>query len=222
MNKLQKPSPAFVRFRETHHAVARMFATGATISKASRDTGYTRRRLHILLQDPSFQELIAEYAKTLGDKIEEAQDQFAEMAISNLIRAEAQLQEVLDQAEEEGEPRPVRELLAIVKDRADRFGYSSKRVVQHDISFAARLDSAIERSSKAKVIEHQPLSVAPPPDPPKKAPTMVDARLNETQPTQSSPASVASRVASPAQTLSSGFPKSGPSFVKVLRRGVPA
>src|SRR6516162_6898389 len=129
MNKLQKPSPAFVRFRESHHAVARWFASGATISKVAHDTGYTRRRLHILLQDPSFQELIAEYAKTLGEKIEEAQDQFADMAVSNLIRAEAQVQEHLDAAEENDELLPMRELLAIVKDRADRFGYSAKRVI---------------------------------------------------------------------------------------------
>lgn len=220
---LQKPSPAFVRFRETHHAVARMFASGATISKVSRDTGYTRRRLHILLQDPSFQDLIAEYAKSLGDKIEEVQDQFAEMAVSNLLRAEAQLQEKLDQSDEEGELLPTRDLLAIVKDRADRFGYSAKRVIQHDVSFANRLDRAIEASNKAKVIEHQsPVSVVPvPPDPPAMA--VVDARQVETQPAQQPAASTAPKVVSPEQSEKKRLPRpSAPSFVKALRREVHA
>ena len=36
--------PAFVRFRESHHAIARMFAAGWTISKVFPRDGYTRRR----------------------------------------------------------------------------------------------------------------------------------------------------------------------------------
>jgi len=219
MNKLQKPSPAFVRFRESHHAVARWFASGATISKVAHDTGYTRRRLHILLQDPSFQELIAEYAKTLGEKIEEAQDQFADMAVSNLIRAEAQVQEHLDAAEENDELLPMRELLAIVKDRADRFGYSAKRVIQHDHSFATKLDRAIEASNKAKVIEHQPSTPAF--NSPVPSRNTVGARLIESQ-LAAAPPEVSAPIASPARPTGTGFPKVAPSFVKVLRREVRA
>lgn len=223
MNKLQKPSPAFVRFKEMHHAVARMFAAGLTISKVSRDTGYTRRRLHILLQDPSFQDLIAEYAKSLGDKIDEVQDQYAEMAVSNMLRAEAQIQEKLDAAEEEGELLPMRELLAIAKDRADRFGYSAKRIVQHDVSFANRLDRAIEASSKAKVIEHQPLEVVAPVPPDTPSMRVVDARQIETQPAQQPAVSIASKVVSPVQGETKRLPRNpAPSFTRVLRREVHA
>lgn len=208
-------------FREMHHAVARMFASGATISKVSRDTGYTRRRLHILLQDPSFQELVAEYAKTLGDKIEEVQDQFTELAISNLLRAEAQLQEKLDIADEEGELLPTKELIAIVKDRADRFGYSAKRIVSHDISFASRLDKAIEASGKAKLIEHQPTPSAVP-SPPLSTPKLVDARSIEApNPAQVTTQSKAVFVP-PASGSVSASSSRRPSFNSILRRGISA
>lgn len=215
----RKANSVFLLFREMHHAVARMFAQGATISKVSRDTGYTRRRLHILLQDPAFQELIAEYAKSLGDKIEEVQDQFAELAVSNLLRAEAQLQEKLDIADEEGELLPTKELIAIVKDRADRFGYSAKRIVQHDTSFASRLDRAIEASDKAKVIEHQPsASCASPPKDPATA-VVADARQLEV------PQAAASvKISAPSVPPASGTVVASsvrrPSIASILRRGV--
>ena len=52
----------------------------------------------------------------------------------------------------------MRELLAIAKDRADRFGYGPKSLrVNVQVGFAEQLDRAIERSAKVKTIEAQPL-----------------------------------------------------------------
>ena len=151
-------SPVYLRFREQHHAVARYFASGMTISLVARNTGYSRRRLHLLLNDPAFQELIAEYSKSLDEKIEESVDAYAELAIGNMFRAEAQIREKFELSEDEGELLPMRELLAIAKDRADRFGYGPKSLrVNVQVGFAEQLDRAIERSAKVKTIEAQPL-----------------------------------------------------------------
>lgn len=198
---------SYRRFRESHHAVARMFASGMTISKVARETGYTRRRLHILLCDPSFQELIVEKAKRIEEKAIEGEDQYATMAQANMLRAEAQIQERLDEAEATGEFLPMRELLAISKDRADRFGYgpkSTKFVVTAD--FAVALDRAIERS--AKVIEARP-------NPPPSSPALVESSLVGPQPVEE-PA-LPHAQATPAQPRR-GFPKAGPSIARVLRR----
>ena len=154
-----KGNPLYARFREAHHAVARMFASGMTISKVARESGYTRRRLHILLQDPSFQELVVEKSKSIDEKIEDAADRYAELAISNMLVAEAQLQEKLEASEDEGEYLPTRELLAITKDRADRFGYGPKSTrLTVNVDFASQLDRAIERTTK--VIEARPLGLS--------------------------------------------------------------
>lgn len=151
-----KPNASFVRFRESHHAIARMFATGMTISKVSRETGYTRRRLNILLSDPTFQELIATYAKSLEDKIEEGMDQFAEVHFGNMMFSARRLQERLAESEENGEHLPVRDYLAIIKDGADRFGYGAKSTrLNVNVDVAMAMDKAIERSSK--VLEARPV-----------------------------------------------------------------
>jgi hypothetical protein len=202
-------TPTFLRFRESHHAVAKMFASGMTISKVAHSTGYTRRRLHLLLSDPSFQELIIEYAKSVEDKIDEASDTYAELAIANMLRAEAQIQERLDAAEAEDETLPMRELLAIAKDRADRFGYGPKSTrVNVNVDFATQLDRAIERTSK--VIEARPLHPNP-----LSAPTepVVEPRLVEHR-------SAPPQVLDAPERVSRASHRPVPSFTRVLRREV--
>jgi hypothetical protein len=157
-----KPSPSFVQFRDSHHAVARMFAAGMTISKVAHETGYSRRRLQILLNTPAFQDLIVEYSKKQAEIIEEDEDYFTQRYGGAMRRAVDQICEALEDADENGERLPMRELLAIVKDAADRFGYSAKRVnINIDASFATRLDRAIDRSTK--IIEARPVSPLTPP-----------------------------------------------------------
>ena len=127
-----------------------MFAAGLSISKVSNDTGYSRRRLQILLTDPTFQDLIAEMNKVVDEKLVDQHDTYAEVAVANMLRAEYAVQ---DRLEAEADEMPIRDLLAISKDRADRFGYSAKHVrVNVNLGFAEQLDRAISRSEK--VIEN--------------------------------------------------------------------
>ena len=190
----QKIQPSYLRFRETHHAIARMFAGGWTISKVSRETGYSRRRLNIMLSDPAFQDLIAEKAKSLEEKIEEGADLFHEDYNKLMRRALGYVAEKWDEHEDNGETPPFRELFAILKDGAARFGYSAKHVrVNVNADFAVRLDHAIDRS--AKVIEHKPL---------------------ETLPVAAPPAMVSAPKETPARA--SGFQKLAPSYLRALGR----
>lgn len=148
--------PVFVRFRESHHAIARWFAQGCTVSKVCDLTGYSRRRLHLLLSDPTFQELVVNYHNELDDEVRKDLDVYRDLSTKNMIRAELIVQDKLDDEEE-----PMSAALAnkISQDRADRLGYGKNSTVKHEHTFADALDRAIERSNKARVIEHKPSEV---------------------------------------------------------------
>ncbi len=190
-------SPRIAHFRESHITVARMFAAGMHIGEIKRRTGYSQRRLNLLWNDPAFQELIESFRGEVYADL----DLFQEVGRSNMVRAELMLQDKIDDAELNGEPLPTREILAIVSDRADRFGYPKRSTqVNIDLGFSATLDRAIERSGKSKLIEgvvekgsvaQAPASLNPP------TPVLVHEPVRKTGATQ---------------------PSAPPSFAKVLKR----
>ena len=148
-----KLSPQIARFKESHHQIARMFAAGMTPMMITRHTGYSSRRLNLYWRDPTFQELIAEYAKLEIEELQIGGDAYARLAMNNMIAAERQLADKIEDADELGETLPTRELLAISADRADRFGYSKRNTqVNINLDIASQIDRAIDRSG-IKVIE---------------------------------------------------------------------
>jgi hypothetical protein len=154
------------RFSLSHHSVARMFALGMTESMIRQRTGYSFKRLSLLIGSPSFRELIAHYAAHLDEKWNEAVDVYTDLGISNMIRAEAQIAEHLDKCEESGELMQPTILDKISQGRADRFGYSKHSVHHHEHDFASALDRAIARSGKGeelKTIEGKAEAVSPMP-----------------------------------------------------------
>ena len=187
------------RFRESHHAVARMFASGMTPSMIRQRTGYSQRRLTLLWGDPSFQELIAHYAQRVQEVWEEKLDTFLDLGMSNMIRAESQIAEHLDKSEDTGELLPVSTLDRISQGRADRFGYSKHTIHHHEHDFATALDKAIARSGKGeamKVIEGR-AEPTPPGAASLPAPQQVEAATTR----ESAPSAGAPRPPSLAQAL---------------------
>lgn len=190
------------RFRIQHHAIAQMFAAGYTPSKIRRDTGVSQRRLALLYADPTFQELIAYYAKKTVDRMAEDIDIYSSLAIGNMISAEMQLAERLEAAAESGELLPTRELHLITSDRADRFGYSKHTVHEHTHDFASRLARARKRSGhehEMKTVEAVAQSMVPPVHalpPPREEQTLVTTKAPQVQSVM--------RVATPAPRSFSG------------------
>ena len=131
------------RFRESHHAVAEMFAIGMTPSMIRQKTGYSTRRLTLLWSDPTFQELIAIKSKRREEIVAEATDTFVTLWTGAMIKAARQLNDKLDEADDSGELLPTRELISVISDAADRFGYSKHSTVRVEHDFAAALDRAI-------------------------------------------------------------------------------
>lgn len=153
MGALTKAGRQLDHYRERHHAVARLVAIGATHDHIRRQTGCTFKRISILLNDPSFKELVALYAADVEKIWNRNVDQYLDLGMGNMIRAEAMIQDKLDDADEKGEELPLLTLNRLSQDRADRFGYPKTSQVEHKHDFAALLDRAIERSGKAKDVK---------------------------------------------------------------------
>lgn len=152
-------------FRETHHRLARLVASGLRIEQVLEISGYSYQRLYTLRQDPAFQELIAQYKARADEKVNEIVDETEATAVSNMRRMERMVEAHLDEADASGELLPLKTLSGLISDRMDRFGYSKKSVnLNLNATLANKLEAAIERSGKAKVIEGR---VQPTPETPR-------------------------------------------------------
>lgn len=150
-----KALPRIKKLRESHHAVARLLASGKRVGEVAFLTGYTTVRINMLSQDPAFAELVARYRDQATESWRESMDEFSQLAIGNMVRAERQLADKLEEADETNEALPTRELIAITADRADRFGYGKRTTALNiNVDFAARLERAI---SRGKTIEGKAL-----------------------------------------------------------------
>lgn len=142
------------RFRDSHHKLAWLCATGMRAEQVAKAAGYSLIRVYTLTSDPAFKQLVAEKRAKVEEHRAEVLDDFEELVHSNMLKAERQIADKLDDADEENELLPTRELIAISRDAADRLGYGKKATnVNVNIDFAAKLDRAVARSSK--VIEHR-------------------------------------------------------------------
>ena len=151
------------RFRDPHHRVARLFAAGIRIDEVVERSGYSYQRVWTLQQDPAFQELIAKYREKVDAAFVANVDDYYELATSNMRKAEAQIAEKLEQAEEEGSLLPTRDLIAISRDAADRFGYGKRQTnLNVNADFASLLEKAIARSGKTIEASLLPSPQSPP------------------------------------------------------------
>ena len=154
--QLQEPRRINVvkKLKDSHHFFARLFAAGLDIPQVSARTGANQQRLHRLRHSPAFKELVAQYRAMVTENWLESIDDYQEILLGNMIRAELQISDKLGEAEDSGETLPTRELVAISRDAADRMGYGKKQTnVNVNVDFAAQLEKAIRRSASARVID---------------------------------------------------------------------
>lgn len=134
------------RFRDSHHRMARLFASGLRVREVAELTGYSVSRVSMFHTSPAFQELIAQKREVEDEIARDEITAYNQLILSNGIKAERKIADKLDD-DDEKEDLSVRELISIARDSADRVGLS-KRTVQtnYDINFADMLDKAIKRS----------------------------------------------------------------------------
>lgn len=152
------------RFRASHHTLALMFAMDYSASMISRKTGRSIRSLTLIYNDPLFRELIVQKQEQIAQRGEAKLEEWAELDLDfniiqrkNMIAAELDLADKLEDARESGKLLPVRDYNLVIADRADRQGHSKHTITHHDHDFGARLDRAISRSREVKQIDITPM-----------------------------------------------------------------
>jgi hypothetical protein len=138
------------RFRDSHHHMARLFASGLRVGQVAELTGYSVSRVSVHHSSPAFQSLIAEYRHLEIEAHKDAISEYNRLILSNGLKAERKIADKLDD-DDEAEELSVRELISIARDAADRVGLS-KRTIQTnvDVDFAAVLDRALDRSKNVR------------------------------------------------------------------------
>lgn len=141
--------PIIGRLRDPHHLLARCVASGMDNTEAAYASGYTRERVNMLLKDPTFVDLVNHYRQIVTADWRRSLDSFNQLAVGNMLKAERQIAEKLEAADEAGETLPTRDLIAISRDAADRFGYGKKQTnLNVNVDFAAKLESRLQRRGK--------------------------------------------------------------------------
>src|SRR6516164_213499 len=137
---------AVQQFRDSHHRVARLFASGLRPGEVAELTGYSLTHISVLYSSPLFKELI-EQKRLIEDRItKDCIQSYNDLILSNGLKAERKLADKLD-SDDGIDEMSIRELLSISRDAADIVGLS-KRTVQTSVSidFASLLDRAIQRT----------------------------------------------------------------------------
>lgn len=157
------------RLRSHHHRIARLDAAGLPPHEICEIAGIGNNRLFTLRRSPAYQELVAQYRNVVNAAFEASQDEYARAAMRNMVRAEQQIEDHLDEAEATGELLPVKTLLAISEGRADRFGYPKGSVVAK-INVGNQLERAMVRSGRTITVDAKAHSPALAPRGPSNSP----------------------------------------------------
>jgi hypothetical protein len=135
------------KFRDSHHRMARLFASGLRVKEVAELTGYSYTRVSLYHTNPAFQNLIAEYRDIENEIHRDAITEYNQLILSNGLKAERKLADKLDD-DDDTEEMSVRELISIARDAADRVGLSKRTVNTNvNVDFASVLDRAIKRSA---------------------------------------------------------------------------
>jgi len=134
------------KFRDSHHRMARLFASGLRVREVAELTGYSVSRVSLFHNNPAFQNLIADKRKVEDEVHRDQISYYNQLILSNGLKAERKLADKLDD-DDDAEQLSIRELISIARDAADRVGLSKRTVqVGINVDFASMLDRAISRS----------------------------------------------------------------------------
>ena len=129
------------RLRDRHHSLAKALVSGMSDTEASVITGYDPSRISILKNDPSFKQLMAEYAEVKDGCFADFQERAASVSLEYLNI-------LADKAEDDPESVDAAFALEVVKTLADRTGHApvAKSVqVNATVDLTSRLESARKR-----------------------------------------------------------------------------
>lgn len=140
VEKGSKPEP-LQKLRSRHHALAKAIAMGKSPGDAAILTGYSASRVSILLDDPTFQELLGFYRRIQDEAFKDMHEQLAALGTDAV-------EELHERLEANPEDFSNTMLLEIVTKTADRTGYGPQTKttnVNLHVGVAARMEAARKR-----------------------------------------------------------------------------
>lgn len=146
-------------FRHHHHRIARMAAMGLRPHEIQAQAGISAQRWFQLQGDPAFQELVSQYRNKVDEGFADAAAELYSAVAANTLNAELLVSERLELALDGEADIPLKTLLAISRDGADRIGLPKQKVTQNtnvNLDFAAMLEAAAKRSGRSNVIDAVP------------------------------------------------------------------
>jgi hypothetical protein len=136
-----------------------------SVTDVAATCGVTIARVSSLKADPAFAELVAHYRAIITAEWAQ-QDTVIEFMRTNALKAQAMISDKLDDAAERNEFLPTRDLLGIAELGLDRTGYGKvNKNVNINVDFAAKLEAARGRASRATTIREIEATASAPASP---------------------------------------------------------
>ena len=152
-----RPVKTLDSLRDNHHRIARAVASGVDNGTVAALCGISYNRVSMLKQDPAFADLVAHYRAMITADWTETADTVTEFLGSVRTKSLAMLEDKLCTAADNGEFLPTRELVAMAELGLDRTGYGKvNKNINVNVDFAAQLEAARNRSSRARDVSPSP------------------------------------------------------------------
>ena len=147
------PIARLTALRDSHHAVARLMASGLNNVQIADSLGHSLASLSRWRSDPAMQDLVAHYRTLVTEEWLNEVDQISKMSVSAIAKGLRTIHDHFDDADDRGELVPMNRALSVVSDLMDRFGYGKKSSTTNvNVNYAAELEAAIARS-RPKTLE---------------------------------------------------------------------
>lgn len=143
------------RLSERHHALARMLGSGVEVQESAYANGYEPARVHMLLQDEAFKELVEHYRIIPDAVYADLHQRLSGLSIDAADEIDRRMVEDANRDEGEAPAISTSQLLNIVTIGADRTGFGPATKSTHihiHAGLAARLDAARKRVAQLRDI----------------------------------------------------------------------
>ena len=149
-NAVRESPPAFKKFRDSFHSVAKLAAIGLRSQEIAEATGYTATRINQLLSDPAMQAAVESYRAMAVDPSFAAE---ARSYMTQIITMRARATALINDKLAEAEPEDItyRDALNLATFAADRSGFGKVSTQKIELDLAERMERAL--AATGKVIE---------------------------------------------------------------------
>lgn len=139
-------APTLKRLSERHHRLARSLAEGMAPGDAAIANGYNNARVSVLLDDPSFQELVAYYRRQVNAAFVDFQEKLADLASLSADILQDRLEDNPDDVD-------LQDIIKVLQLSADRTGHGPSSSTNVNLSgFGERLAAARKRRESNSLI----------------------------------------------------------------------